>query len=237
MQLPTIIYEDNHLLIVEKPPGFLSQGDGRSRADLLSWAEQYLAQNKPGRAFVGLVHRLDRPVGGVMVLAKTSKCASRLSRQFRERLTHKLYLALIEGSPQGPSGLLEQALVRDGTITRPALPHEQGTNAGLTWQVWGQPNNGLSLLSINLKTGFKHQIRAQLAAMGHPVVGDIKYGSQIAPHNLAIGLWALSLTLKHPTLGTDLCFQAPLPHMHPWLLAEDLRLEINHKVKQRMNPL
>jgi 23S rRNA pseudouridine1911/1915/1917 synthase len=217
MSAPTIIYEDNHLLIVQKPPGRLAQPDGSARPDLLTWAGDYLARDKPGRAFVGLTHRLDRAVGGVMALAKTSKAASRLSREFRERRIRKLYLALVTGSPPASEGRLGQLLVRDGALTRPARPGEDGAEAVLSWRLQSRLGP-LSLLEVDLETGFKHQIRAQLAALGLPVAGDTRYRSPLTGPGPAIGLWARSLTLAHPTRREELTFTAEPASLWPWSL-------------------
>ncbi len=217
MLTPAIIYEDNHLLIVQKAPGYLAQPDGGQRPDLLSWAEQYLARNKPGRAFVGLVHRLDRAVGGVTALAKTSKAAARLSRQFRERTVDKIYLALVEGRPAEDAGRLDQELVRVGSFTRPARPGEKGSRAVLSWKLRRDYGSG-SLMEIKLLTGFKHQIRAQLAALGRPVIGDAKYGSRLSADSPAIGLWAESLALDHPTTKERLTFESRPAPVWPWTL-------------------
>ncbi len=215
MDSPLIIYEDNHLLIVQKPPCFLSQKDSSARPDMLTWAAQY--RQKPGRAYVGLVHRLDHKVGGVLALAKTSKAASRLSFQFRQRSVEKRYLALIDQKPLADSGYLQANLCRLGDKTHLAGEGEKGTDARLQW-FYQRVCGPYFLLEINLLTGFKHQIRAQLAALGWPVLGDGKYGS---PHLLrrgeAIGLWAHSLAFNHPTTGERLTFTAPLPT--EWLLA------------------
>lgn len=223
MLTPSIIYEDNHLLIVQKAPGFLAQPDSSDRPDILTWAGAYLARNKPGRAYVGLVHRLDRAVGGVVALAKTSKCAARLSAQFRERRVRKIYLALVSTCPQGESGRLEDALFRDGSLTRPARPGEKGTRAALAWRV-RQRLEKFTFLEIDLETGFKHQIRAQLAALGFPIVGDVKYGGLPgdgpAP-SPAIGLWAESLTLEHPVSKEMITFEARPMALWPWSLVFD----------------
>ena len=218
MSAPSIIYEDNNLLIVLKPPGRLAQPDGSPRPDLLTWAKAYLARNKPGQAFAGLVHRLDRAVGGVMALAKTSKAAARLSRQFRERRTGKLYLALVTGEPSADQGRLIQHLVRDGGLTRPARPGEGGTEAVLAWRLRRRAGP-LSLLEVDLETGFKHQIRAQLAYLGLPVAGDVRYHSPLTGPGPAIGLWARSLTLVHPTSRQPLTFTAEPIDLWPWSLA------------------
>ncbi|KXS55857.1 MAG: hypothetical protein AMR96_05895 [Candidatus Adiutrix intracellularis] len=218
MSDPIIIYEDNHLLIIQKPPGFLAQPDGGSlRPDILTWAGHYLARYKPGRAFVGLVHRLDLSVGGVLALAKTSKAAARLSRQFRERQVKKTYLALVDGPPPVPSGRLEQELVRDGVITRRARTEEKGVRAVLNWRLDRKAGPG-AVLKIDLETGVKHQIRAQLASLGLPIVGDAKYGSPATGPGPAIGLWAWSLALSHPTRQEPLVFTAEPISLWPWSL-------------------
>jgi 23S rRNA pseudouridine1911/1915/1917 synthase len=217
MPAPTIIYEDNHLLIVQKPPGRLAQPDGSARPDLLTWAGDYLARNKPGRAFVGLIHRLDRTVGGVMALAKTSKAASRLSREFRERRIRKLYLALVTGAPPAPEGRLGQLMVRDGDLTRLARPGEAGAEAVLNWRL-ERRIGPLSPLEVDLETGFKHQIRAQLASLGLPVAGDARYQSPLRGPGSAIGLWSRSLTLVHPTRREEMTFTAEPMDLWPWSL-------------------
>ena len=230
MLTPVIIYEDNHLLIVQKPPGFLSQPDGGSRPNLLNWAEKYLARNKPGRAYVGLVHRLDRSVGGVMALAKTSKAAARLSGQFRDRSCEKIYLALVTGPVPGAGAgewagaRLDDNLIRAGSLTRVAGPEEEGKICSLLWRMRAvsrnaHPGTDLALLQINLLTGFKHQIRAQLTGLGCPVVGDLKYGSPLSGPGPAIGLWAEALAIDHPTKKERLVFKAdPAGDLWPWSL-------------------
>ena len=185
---------------------------------MLQWAEAWLARNKPGRAFVGLTHRLDRPVGGVMALAKTSKAASRLSQQFRERTTTKNYLALVSGCLSDDGGRLEQNLVREGDFTRPAKAEEKGTRAVLDWRPRRQ-NGEFALLEITLLTGFKHQIRAQLSLLGCPVVGDRRYGSTlVGPEGAspAIGLWAEALSIEHPTRKEKMTFECRPPAGWPW---------------------
>ncbi len=213
----TIIYEDNHLLIVEKEPGLLSQPDGTGRDDILSRAQNYLARDKPGRAYVGLVHRLDRAVGGVLALAKTSKGAARVSCEFRERRAKKIYAALVLGRPEAEEGRLENFLLREGDKTRKAGPGEQGKLASLSFRV-RRLFPGHALLEIVLETGFKHQIRAQMAGLGCPVAGDFKYGGGRG-EGPGIGLWAESLAFAHPTKKEMTTFRSRPPlNIWPWNL-------------------
>lgn len=219
---PVIIFEDNHLLVVVKPPGLLVQGDDSGRPTLLEWAKGYLKEkyHKPGRVFMGLVHRLDRLAGGVVILARTSKAASRLSEQFRNRETEKTYLAVIEGRLDPASGLLENHLVRRGRLSAPAGPDEPGSlPASLAYRTL-ETRAGLSLVEIDLHTGRRHQIRSQLAHAEHPLVGDELYGSSLRPRKDSIGLWARSLTAVHPTLRNRMTFESPPPSDWPWLPLE-----------------
>lgn len=199
-----ILYEDNHLLCVEKPPGVLAQGDETGDESLFALAKQYLKEkyNKPGEVYLGLVHRLDRPTGGVMLFCRTSKAAGRVSEQFRKREVKKAYLALCYG--QGRSGVSE--LVHHLTVdksVRKTTAHE-GRKAGskvarLRYRVLAA-SEGKSLLLVEPESGRKHQIRAQLSHVGLPIVGDQKYGSSPADGSFvkAIGLWAHRLEFLHP---------------------------------------
>ncbi len=176
-----ILYEDNHILAVAKPAGLLSQGDLSGDLDVLTVVKQMIKtrDQKPGNVYLGLVHRLDRPVGGVMVLAKTSKAAGRLSSQFRERTTQKIYHAVVEGRMSTPQAELTHRLAKDrkSRVTKVVPPHLDGKIAKLSYEVV-DADNGLSLLSVRLITGLSHQIRVQLSAIGHPIVGDRKYGAK-----------------------------------------------------------
>lgn len=222
MKTPEIIFEDNHLLAVIKPPGYLAQSDGLDRPDILTWGKEYLKTkyHKPGAVYLGLVHRLDWAVGGVMILAKTSKAAARLSQQFRNRELKKTYLAVLEKNPLGllAPGLLEHRLIREGRLTRLAENNENGTVARLAWRLKAE-NQKLALVEIDLITGFKHQIRAQMAlGLESPVAGDRLYKAQLPPlKSGAIGLWARELLISHPTLKTPLKFTAePAMEIAPW---------------------
>jgi 23S rRNA pseudouridine1911/1915/1917 synthase len=223
MKLPVlpILFEDNHLLVVDKPAGLLSQADLGGDLDVLTLARAILKQRdgKPGNVYLGLVHRLDRPVSGAMVLAKTSKAASRLARAFRERAARKIYLAVVGGVPEPAGAALSHPLIRDRALrlTRVAAAGGQGREARLAYRVL-ETRAARSLVEIALETGLQHQIRAQLAAIGHPVEGDRKYG---APGYLdrgpgAIALFARELGFEHPVRRTPLHVTAPPPPHFPW---------------------
>lgn len=215
-----VLYEDNHLLAVVKPAGLLVQGDRTGDVSLLDIAKQWLIETyqKPGNAFVGMVHRLDRPVAGVVLFAKTSKAASRLTDQFRERTVKKSYLAVVEGEVAPPAGRLTHYIQRGTTNRRvkiAAAPFGDAQQAELSYKTL-DAREGLSLLLVNIHTGRHHQIRAQFSFLRHPIVGDHKYGAkQILPDkSLALFAWRLEVT--HPTLNTPVTLEAPLPTSWPW---------------------
>ncbi|MGF1671697.1 MAG: RluA family pseudouridine synthase [Balneolaceae bacterium] len=218
-----IIYEDNHLLVINKPAGVLSQPDGSDAEDILSYYKHFLKKRdqKPGNVFLGLVHRLDRPVGGVMVLAKTSKAASRLSDQIRRRTVKKTYLIVTEGrTPK--HGVLEGYITKNKKLNKVTVTSKAGTDgkhASLTYITKHQTDQ-FSFLEIDLQTGRPHQIRAQMAAFGFPVWGDQKYGAASAG---PIALFSHRFHLLHPTQKTALKFQALPPSAHPWALFTSIR--------------
>jgi len=218
-----IIYEDNHLLAVEKPADMLSQADDTGDADLLTVLKDYVKNkyNKPGNVFLGLVHRLDRPVGGAMVFAKTSKAASRLSEQIRKGDFGKTYLAVVHGVPTPPRGRLEHYLAKDertNTVRAVAYGNAEGKKAVLDYEVL-QSESDLSLVKINLLTGRPHQIRVQFSAAGHPLYGDAKYGGGANKPGRRIALWSLRIACKHPTNGEDMVFTSKPPvEAYPWNL-------------------
>lgn len=197
MKQPKVLFEDNHLLVVEKPINMPVQEDASKDPDLLNWCKKYVKEkyNKPGNVFIGLVHRLDRPVGGVMVFARTSKAASRLSEQIREGKMQKTYLAVVEGVVSPRKGELTHKLEKDErqNISRVS---ESGKISTLRYEVI-ESNDTNSLVKIELITGRSHQIRVQFQAIGHPLVGDQKYGQFSDKTSLA--LWAYKLSFKHPT--------------------------------------
>lgn len=207
------LYEDNHVLVVNKPSGMLSQADLTGDLDVLTAAKQIIKQrdNKPGNVFLGLVHRLDRPVSGVMVIAKTSKGASRLSLQFRERTTVKNYWARVEGIPKPTKSELRHRLEKNPAtrVTR-AVSGTRGKEARLRYRVLNVDED-TALLEVTLITGLSHQIRAQLSAVGHPIVGDKKYGARRPFCPGAIALMSKSITFSHPTQKELLTISADLP--------------------------
>jgi len=211
-----ILFEDNHLLVVNKPPGVLSQEDHTGRPDLLNLCKEYIKKqyNKPGNVFLGLLHRLDQPVSGVTVFAKTSKAASRISEQIRTRNVRKSYLAVVDGDPP-PNGVLEHHLVKSkkDNITRIVQsPRKNSKPAKLSFQTVGRTDH-MALVSINLETGRAHQIRVQFADMGSPIHGDRKYGRSTDSN---IALHAHKFRLEHPTLREEHEFEAPPPQSFPW---------------------
>ena len=213
MKLP-VIYEDNHLLIVDKPAGWIVQGASPSDTSMLTEAGRYLREKyaKPGKVYIGVVSRLDRVVTGVLPLAKTSKAAARLSEQFRTRSVEKIYWAIVTGSPPERDEPLRHWLVRDEQRAKTfCYDHEtnQASEGILSYRVL-QHWDRFKLLEIHLETGRKHQIRAQLEAIGCSVVGDRKYGSPLT-WDESIALHCRSVALDHPTLKNRLKWEAPIP--------------------------
>jgi 23S rRNA pseudouridine1911/1915/1917 synthase len=219
-----ILYEDNHVIVIDKPAGLLSQGNGIGQPDVLTEIRAMMKErdNKPGNVFLGLVHRLDRPVSGVLMLAKTSKAASRLSAAFRNRSVTKLYRAAVEGDIRQrhaeTGGRLIHRLEREQATRVTRVSDSSGKEARLTFQIIGaQPHR--SWIEIELETGLPHQIRAQLATIGHPIVGDRKYGARqlILNHKGVIALYCHSMSVKHPTRDELLSVAAPAPPFWPLL--------------------
>lgn len=209
-----VLYEDNHLLVVNKPALLPTMGVAESRPSLLKLAKEYIRQKyqKPGNVYLGVVSRLDAPVTGVVLLARTSKAAARLSAAFRERQVEKTYWAVVESVPDELEAVLEHYLRKDERHRRVHVTHADCPDAQLARLRYSllRSAEDFSLLEVQLETGRKHQIRVQLAKVGHPVVGDFKYGSQVEfPAGLA--LHALRLKLRHPVRDEELAFEAPLP--------------------------
>lgn len=217
-----VLYEDNHLLIVEKPRNMLVQEDISGDLDLLNAAKAYLVKkyNKPGDAFLGLVHRLDRPVGGVILFAKTSKGASRISHELRLNRFDRRYLTVVRGTPKEKSGKVTDFLLKDSKKNKTAVVHPSTKGAKkaiLRYEVLDvNPAEDLSLLSVELETGRSHQIRVQLAEMGHPIFGDQKYGQKVNQAGQQIALWASELSVKHPTKDEIVHVSVNPPNEYPW---------------------
>ena len=209
-----IIYEDNHLLIVEKPINIPVQADDSKDLDFLTMLKDYIKKrdNKPSNVYLGLVHRLDRPVGGIMVFAKTSKCASRLSEQVRTRSLKKTYYAVVLGKLE-KDGIFKDYLLKD-TKTNIVKVDKSGKEAILDYELIDYKDN-LSLVKINLKTGRSHQIRVQFSSRGHALYGDNKYNKN-ARVGEQIALFAKSLELIHPTTKEVMKFSLDLKNKYPW---------------------
>lgn len=210
-----ILYEDNHLLVVEKPVNVPVQEDSSKDLDLLSILKSDLKHRyqKPGNVYLGLVHRLDRPVGGVMVFAKTSKAASRLSEQVRSHQLEKEYHAVVDGIIEA-SGTMRDKLYKD-TKRNIVTVDPRGKDSLLNYeriQVYDQ----YSLVRIDLKTGRSHQIRVQFSSRKHPLYGDQKYNSN-AVVGEQIALFANKLSFYHPITKEKMVFELPLPNRKPWI--------------------
>lgn len=228
MEKLNIIYEDNHIIIVEKPVNIPSQGDKTGDIDMLTIVKQYIKEkyNKPGEVYLGLVHRLDRPVGGVMVFAKTSKAAARLSEQVRIKEFKKKYLVIVDGKMDNNKGTLENYLLKNEKLNMSKVVCEGTKNAKLAkldYEVlkYNEETN-LSLLKINLHTGRHHQIRVQMANSGHSIYGDQKYGTR--GRGKQICLWAYELTLVHPTTKENMTFKALPKVVNSWKILEDIEI-------------
>lgn len=200
---PEVLSVDNHLLFLRKPAGMPCVPDESGDESLLDWGKSWVAREfgKPGAVFLGVVHRLDRPVSGVVLFARTSKAAARLSEQFRARSARKLYLGVGEGRARGSGGLLTQWLEKDEVARRVRVvpPHSpQAREAVTRWRVLAE-RDGCTLLEFEPLTGRPHQLRVAAATLGTPLVGDVKYGAQAGPDARALALHACALRIVHPT--------------------------------------
>ena len=214
MNTPHILFEDNHLLVVEKPANLPVQADASHDADLLTVLKTYLKEtyHKPGDAYLGLVHRLDRPVGGVMVFAKTSKAAARLSAQFQDRRAHKRYAAIVDGDPK-PFDECVDWLVKDESTntTRVVKEGTDGAKKAILRYRTLLKANGTALLDVELLTGRAHQVRVQLSSRNLPIKGDMRYHPNARP-GTQIRLWSYMLSIQHPTLNEPMTFYS----IPPW---------------------
>lgn len=211
-----IIYEDNHILVVEKPINIPVQADDSKDEDLLSKLKQYLKEkyNKPGNVYLGLIHRLDRPVGGVMVFAKTSKAASRLSEQIRNNKFNKVYYAVVEGKANEQDHLVDY-LLKD-TRTNMTVIDKSGKKSILDYKLINTVEN-LSLVEIKLETGRSHQIRVQFSSRNIPLFGDQRYNKN-AKVGEQLALFAKSLSFEHPVTHENMFFELKLPNRKPFCL-------------------
>ncbi len=205
-----ILYEDNHIIVVVKPANVPSQGDKTGDVDMLTMIKQYLKEkyNKPGNVYLGLVHRLDRPVGGVMVFAKTSKSASRLSEQVRNKSIKKKYIAIVNGKMEKERDTYTDYLWKDSKSNTSYVVKEGKKNsklAELDYEVVKYDDaQDLSVVKVNLHTGRHHQIRVQFSSRMHAIYGDNKYHGRGA--GTGICLWAYELTFTHPTKKEEVTF-------------------------------
>jgi 23S rRNA pseudouridine1911/1915/1917 synthase len=218
MDIP-VIYEDNHLLVVEKPCNIGVQGDSSGDRDMLTLLKGDLKTRyqKPGNVFLALVHRLDRPVGGVLALAKTSKAASRLTAQVRQGNLERCYLAVTHGRPVPRSAILENYLIKDEQVNRvKVLDHDAPGSkfARLEYRELAFNDIG-GLVWVRLHTGRSHQIRSQLAYAGYPIWGDQKYGKAPSPGR-QVALWSYKLSFMHPTKNERMSFISLPPQKAPW---------------------
>jgi 23S rRNA pseudouridine1911/1915/1917 synthase len=221
-----VLFEDNHCLAVNKPAGLLSQGDASGDPSLVDLATLYLKSryNKPGNVYLGLLHRLDRPTSGVVLLAKTSKAASRLSAQFRQGTISKVYWAIVEGTPREQEGEWVDLLEKDTQQNRSGVVDDESSSskeARVTFRVV-ERSPRFTRLELRPATGRSHQLRVQLAKRGLPIVGDRKYGAKIRLKALdgqwRIALHARQLTFTHPTRPEAISVDAPIPGDWPELL-------------------
>lgn len=222
-----IIYEDNHIIVVEKPANIPSQGDKTGDLDMLTIIKAYLKEkyNKPGNVYLGLVHRLDRPVGGVMVFAKTSKAASRLSEQVREKVFKKKYLVIVNGKFEEKKGTLKDYLLKNERLNKSRVVEEGTKNskyAELDYEVLKyDKEQNLSLLKIDLLTGRHHQIRVQLSSRDHSIYGDAKYNGRGSARQLY--LWAYELTIQNVISKEEMTFTSIPEKQKAWKILEGIK--------------
>lgn len=224
MEKLKILYEDNHIIVVEKPVNIPSQADKTGDTDMLTIIKQYIKEKyqKPGEVYLGLVHRLDRPTGGVMVFAKTSKAAARLSEQVREKQMQKKYLCIVDGKMEKEKDIFTDYLLKNERTNTSKVVDKNTKNAKeavLDYEVvkYDEETN-LSVVKVNLHTGRHHQIRLQFASRNHSLYGDQKYGTRGRGKQLT--LWAYSLSLMHPTKKERMEFEDYPEKIGSWKILE-----------------
>lgn len=229
-----IIYEDNHIIIVNKAPGEIVQGDKTGDTPLLDIVKQWIKEThaKPGNVFLGVVHRLDRPVGGLVIFAKTSKALSRLNDMFRNGEVHKTYWALTRNRPPKDTELLTHYITtveRNNKSYASLTPKAGAKESRLRYRTIAVGDR-LSLVEIKLLTGRKHQIRVQMSSIGCPIRGDLKYGDKRSNPDGSISLIARRITFTHPVSGKEIDITAPVPDERVW---RDLEaISINNRKNQ-----
>ena len=223
----SVLYEDNHLLAVNKPAGLPTMGAMPGRATAVDAAKAYIKHKyrKPGNVYLGVMSRLDAPVSGVLLLARTSKAAARLTEQFKRGTVEKTYWALVEGKLESPAGEWRDAVLKDEAAQRMrivAAGRAGAQEAVLHYQRLAMVDDGVTLVEIQLLTGRKHQIRVQFASRGLPILGDRKYGSSV-PFPSGIALHSRRLAVEHPVKHERIELEAPLPaHWRRWIKDDNL---------------
>ena len=222
-----VVYEDNHIIIVNKKSGEIVQGDKTGDRPLSDIVKHYIKEKyaKPGAVFLGVVHRLDRPVSGLVVFARTSKALSRLNKMFAEGEVHKTYWAITKNAPRNSEGTLTHWLVRNEKQNKSYAYDQEKPNAKkaiLKYRVLSHSDN-YSLLEVNLMTGRHHQIRCQLAAMGCPIKGDLKYGAPRSNPDGSISLMSRRVEFVHPVSKDTIIAEAPLPDDNLWRALDEGR--------------
>ena len=214
-----VLYEDNHIIVVEKPVNILVQADDTKDIDLLTIIKDYIKEkyNKPGNVYLGLVHRLDRPVGGVMVFARTSKAASRLSNEVRERNIKKTYLAVVHGKTKEYDKLIDY-ISKDNKTNNAFIDKKSGKESVLEYNtIKYDKERDLSLIKVDLHTGRHHQIRLQMSNAGYPLYGDQRYGKE---DKKQIALYAYKLEFIHPVTKEEMSFKLLPKKVGVWEMLE-----------------
>lgn len=218
-----ILYEDNHLLAVNKPAGWLVHSDQTGDFTLADWAKNYIKTKyeKPGEVFLGVVHRIDRPVSGVVLFCRTSKALERMNKLFHDRKVEKEYWAVVQKRPDPLKGHLSHYLWKDETkniarlLDQPSRRHPDAKKSELDYELLAEINSNF-LIKINPITGRSHQIRAQMASIGCPIRGDLKYGANQPNADQSINLHCRNLTFEHPVKSESVSISAPLPNEQAW---------------------